>query len=438
MHNDIFIWPTFSEKKKILCFDSDDSYVIFSEWEITDEHIQIDKYYSRTNSPFMMSVIAISNKDDHIILDKNFEINYDEIKWYIEIYKKMWLFVSENIHFVEIRKFLPYALDLAEKEWIKIISCQWYSHIQNKYTDINNILDTSVKLNKKTQFSAIAKKYRFQTPKNETLKVKDIPSRYLDYKFPKNPLYIKWDWVWWGNNIQIAYSENDVDDLININPEKNVLIQEKIKWNYLEIISEYKIWKDEIECTWHIWTIIYWSLWNWWIYSPKLKLPNKLQTLLNNSADWLKQEWYYGIESLFCWFDVFINKEDFKIVEINARWLWTWTAQILLKMLWIYMVEEAICIFDNININDISKYHEFVVNNLYSKTQKKQFSIIPLWISAYTQNNTNVMIFFLIIWDFDTFFSQLKKNFDYSSFEYMEKTKIAYKQWHRKLKICLW
>lgn len=433
MSIDCYVWPLYINEPLIFSFDSDESYIIFEEWTLDDDQKEKDVNYEKLNSPFMMWVLSISKEDDHILLDNNFEKNQKDILWHIDIYEKIWLNPSRNIYFEKIKSFTPLALQIAKKFNIKYISPIGYSSIHKKYFNIDNILKISKKLNSKTEFPWFIEKYDLPSPKQKNCKLWEIKNHLKYLNFRKNPIYSKIDWLWWWNNVDLLKSENDIDDLIEYYWEnKEAIIQEKIN-NKLEIISEYTISKNNIECTWHIWTIIYWNQWNWWIYTPQLRLTQEQDATLSKAALWLQKEWYQWEKPLFCGFDVFIDEKTISIVEINARWLWTWIGQILLKKLSIFWEKEAIAVFDYIKIEDFEKYKIFIQNNLYNKRGFNSFSVIPMWFSAYIENNWTLMVFLMIIWDFDIYYKKIKSTFWDNSFILLDKTKIAYKEWFKKL-----
>lgn len=426
----MFVWPSFwkSNDKKLFAFDADEQIFFKSESELNEFEKKLDDYNKIENAIYWFSLLPITTKDDNLILDKVYESKKDEIEWYKSIYKQLWLDVTDNIYFSEVRNFYKTAINIVKINTVDIISTIWYSTDLLKYfPDTKPMFDISNKINAKSNFLNLANKYSFRIPETNVLNTKKVKINLDKQAFP---IFLKLDWIWWWRNVFKLDKLSDfesIEDIVLLSDK--VLIQKSVPENYIEITVEILIDWNDYKIYNIQWAMTYWTKRYGCMFIDWLKLNNFQRLQIDNLVRGVINEWYTWDKPIWLWIDAFVNDSDIYITEFNARWISTTPIELVLEKLWILNKIESVAVYDQIFRSEYNYYKYFVENNLFGVDNSKGFSIVPLSTWYMDMANWYITINFIVVWNFNKFVDCIKKEFSIYSFTYMDNTIREYNNW---------
>jgi predicted ATP-grasp superfamily ATP-dependent carboligase len=394
-------YPPHPDRKTIFCMAGDEPLMFQPNSQLNDVQRSHVAFMKDDVLPFSMSMIPISNRSDVVVLDRRFLENKNIFDWYLSIYEKMGLSFSNNLIFSHSDRLYSDAISATGNG--DTISVECYSYLLAEMANIDDQLKASKIANSKICLAEGAEKFGFNIPRS-IIRMKNELNDSIGKDFQDN-FFIKCDGLGGGFNILQAASMSDCNDFIKPFGDKwKFVIQEKATQGIgasidmlvfndgEEIISARK---QLTKSNKYIGNIFH------------EQLPSKMiNEIVTKIANYVRSAGYSSEQGFICGIDLFLDEDDYTIIEVNARWTGGLPAALLLKKLNIDKQTIATFVFEIISPDRFSAYKTFCEDNLYQGRDclngNECFKIMPVSFAAYGFSG-NYCLAHIILGNYDQF-----------------------------------
>ncbi|WP_194847300.1 hypothetical protein [Candidatus Neptunochlamydia vexilliferae] len=370
---------------------------------------------------YSMATILLSKENDRVVLQDKLLTFKDFFTAHIALYKKAGVEVTSQLYFTKRAQLYPKALEIADKE--SLITSVCYSYELNRFCKISTELEISKQLNSKIALCERAKKEGFLIPKTEVFSKKALLDNIEEVvkTFNTKPFMVKADGL--GGGFNVATIQNPADLKAFITPFKEgekFILQERLEHErFNELAVDFVIRDDEIILYNARKKLVDHSQWFGNVYYPNIPFSPAQLSNLNKCLEGIRSLGYTSKWGNICSLDVFQNKDEHYITEINGRWSGGFPIAFLLKRMGLENQGRVVSFVDSLSIDQLEAYIDFSKKNLVHSNDSLfpgDFKVFPVGFNPKVEEGM-IAIWLLIFGDFDHFTSEVKKTFKLPSFQ---------------------